>query len=64
MLSTVQLAAEVFVDINHRIMESFELEGTYIGHLIQLSGQPVPMPHHPYCKNFFLYPIEISPPLV
>ena len=36
MLSTVQLAAEVFVDINHRIMESFELEGTYIGHLIQL----------------------------
>jgi len=27
------------------------LQGTGIHHL---SGQPVPVPHHPYCKNFFL----------
>ena len=76
---------------SHRILESFELDDTFKGHLVQLpcneqghlqqdqsaqssalpeleclqergiqnhSGQPTPVPHHPYHKETFIsYPI-------
>ena len=70
-----------------RITELLELEGTFKGHLVQLtcneqgcaqlhqvvqgliqpgleslqgqdihiSGQPIPVPHHPHCKTLFPY---------
>ena len=77
-----------FAPQTHRIIESFELEGTVKGHLVQLlcheqghlqlnqsaqspiqpdleclqgrgihhiSGQPVPVAQHPYCKKLFPY---------
>ena len=80
---------------DHRIKESFELEGTLKGHLVQhpcsqqehlqldqdaqspsqpdleclqgqgirhISGQPVPVPHHPYSKILLLY-IQSKAPL-
>ena len=81
---------------NHRTIESFELEGSRKGHLVQppcseqghlqlhwgqdpvkpdlgclqgwgihhISGQPVPVLHHPYCRKHLPYNQSTSPDIL